>query len=117
MTHDDLLYAVIALVIPASIAAFAAIRSARIAAKNRRSMDTGNDRPIGETIHDIAQQQEIAAAIQHTNTRELVQVVEHVVKVEDKLDGHIEDAQRVHDAILSRLDAVILTQDTEGGTK
>lgn len=98
--------AVVLVIVPASIGAWASVAAAKVAKQNRATMDTGNGKDIGETVHDIAQQQEIAAAIQHTNTREVVELAERMVRVEDKIDGWIGTSTMVHDAILSRLDRI-----------
>jgi hypothetical protein len=90
--------------VPALIAAIAAVWSAYLARKNRYTIDTGNGRTIGETVHDMAQQQEIAQAIQHTNTRELVQLSNHLTRVETKIDYWIDTSKMAHDAINMRLD-------------
>jgi hypothetical protein len=48
------------------------------------NQDTANGKALGETVHDIAQTQEIISAQLHTNTRELL-------AVRSDLKSHIEE--------------------------
>jgi hypothetical protein len=79
--------------------------------------DTGNERKLGQYIHDMAQTQEILSAQLHTNTRELVmssekadQAVEvareveasvqnQTSRIEAKLDEHIEGSAKLVEEI------------------
>lgn len=84
--RDDL----VLVALPAVIAACAAVTAAWIAHRNRRTLDTGNAKDLGTTVHDMAQTQEVQAALTHTNTRELLDVAEHLVTLNRKLDHVIE---------------------------
>lgn len=104
--HEEWLAFIIVLV-PAVLAATAAVWSAYLTRQNRRSIDTGNDKDIGTTVHDIAQMQEVMSAQLHTNTRELLNLrekqldaAEHRQQIDAKLTEHIEESSRVHEILL-----------------
>jgi hypothetical protein len=54
--------------------------------KTRGKLDTGNERDIGFTVHDMSQTQEIIQVQTRTNTKELLEVIE-------KFDAHLEDSK------------------------
>jgi len=92
-----------ALIIVAVIGAIAAVqsrRARRVESKLDRSIkdqDTANGKGLGETVHDMAQTQEIISAQLHTNTKEIVSHAE-------TLQTHIEESRQVHEAILAKLE-------------
>jgi len=108
--HEEWL-ALLAVSIPATVAAAAAVWSAYLTRANRKTMDTGNDKDLGATVHDIAQLQEIMSAQLHTNTRELldlrerqIDAAEARVEIDRKLSDHITESNRVHDILLGERD-------------
>ncbi len=61
------------------------IRKSRITAGvAAEQLDTGNEKNLGHTVHDIAQTVELIAAQTHTNTSELL-------NISGKLDRHLEE--------------------------
>jgi len=63
----------------------------------REDQETSNGMNLGETVHDMAQTQEIISAQLHTNTKEIVNHAE-------TLQTHIEESRQVHEAILAKLE-------------
>jgi hypothetical protein len=117
--------------VPAIIAAMAAVWSAVLTRRNREEvranaerLDTGNGRSIGETVHDMAQTVEIQSALQHTNTRELLDVAGMTVRSSERLREldvllaeHIADSQAVHDELRRYLAGQQAKEDEDGGSR
>lgn len=101
--HGTIWDAIVSLWVPATIGAAAAVYAAKIARDNRRKLDTGNDRDIGTTIHDIAQTVEVLSAQVHTNTKETLDALEASKKVTERLDDWIAESTHVHAELLRRL--------------
>lgn len=86
-------------IIVAIIAAFATItagffgylgiktQAQRVVTKFQEQIDTGNEKRLGETVHDIAISQELMSAQLHTNAREILNIS---VKLNDHLDATTE---------------------------
>jgi hypothetical protein len=89
--------------IPAAIAAVASIYIAKLTRDVRSNQDTGNQRRLGETVHDIAQTVEILAAQIHTNTRETLETRQHALDTREQVEDWIRASTLVHEELLRRL--------------
>jgi Na+/glutamate symporter len=79
-------FGIIIVALIGSIGVWQGKRGRRVETKMDQALtnqDTGNNKQLGETVHDMAQTQEILSAQIHTNTRE-------VVVLSQKLDQHID---------------------------
>ena len=103
ITHGGILDIILSLWVPVSITAAATIYVAAIARANRKRLDTGNGRSLGETVHDIAQTVEVLSAQVHTNTQETLDALEASKKVAERLDAWITESSYVHAQMLKRL--------------
>jgi len=87
-TEHDLVYIAVITAVPATIAAIAALSGAHNAKRARResaaAQDTGNEKKLGHTVHDIAQTVEVISAQVHTNSTE-------ILDISRKLDGHLDE--------------------------
>lgn len=92
--------------------------------------DTGNDKGIGEVVHNIAQAQEILAAQLHTNTREILMVsakadlaatqaltaAKKAVEVEQRVtEGHSRIEMKL-DAHIAEASTMLSILEVEGDT-
>ena len=95
----------------------------RVAGAVQEQMDTGNDKHLGETVHDIASMQEIMSTQLHTNTRELLGLSmkvdrlqihheAHALKLDDHLELTSELITEFQDRTIPMLDKLI--KDHEG---
>lgn len=91
-----------ALVIVAAIGAvgvWQGKRGRRVEAKMDQALsnqETGNDKDIGATVHDLAQTSEVIVGQLHTNTRELL-------TLGDRFDTHLLESKQIHREILDRI--------------
>jgi hypothetical protein len=91
------------LFIPAFLTALAVLRRTTRSAKNidektdaiEEMLSTGNGRDIGNTVHDIAMMQQVLSAQNHTNTKEILYLVEV-----------LQHCQEMHEDILERLSSL-----------
>lgn len=78
--------------VPATIAAIAAVRAMRGIRDNTKHLDTGNEKDIGTTVHDLAQITEVMSAQSHLNTTELLglraEFREHLDNVRAVMEEH-----------------------------
>lgn len=70
-------------------------------------VDTGNGKDIGTTVHDMSQTIEFLVAQVNTNTKETIAVMQNQTRladnqarIEEKLDAHMNEANRVHRKLL-----------------
>jgi outer membrane murein-binding lipoprotein Lpp len=103
ITHGGILDIVLSLWVPVSITAVATVYVAKVARENRKRIDTGNDKDLGTTVHDMAQTVEILSAQIHTNTSETLAAREKAEQAVTRLDDWIAESTHVHAELLRRL--------------
>lgn len=99
--------ATVGLIFVSLITAGASIAAAWISSRARREAATGNDKPIGHTVHDMAQSLEIVQAQAQANAADLIGLHERAAGVQSsldelsaKVDEHLTQTQPLVDVFL-----------------
>jgi hypothetical protein len=69
--------------------------AAKSVEKVKEIVDTGNEKDLGTTVHDLAEGQEFIIAKLHTNTKELLKLVETVAETNERLNDHLDEHDKV----------------------
>lgn len=106
-------------VVSGSAVVIAAFVSARRGAQRgiapvAEQLDTGNEKKLGQTVHELAQNVEIVATQAHANARDTVELGDRVEgkldRIEDKvdrIDGRVDRVERKTEQVKDSLDGHI----------